>query len=57
MARCCAANLLYLHLLFQGASPHGIPDHLLGDGKVLGQLGAALDHHGVEAVQELVAKE
>lgn len=45
-----------LHLLLQGASAHGILHHLLGDGEVLWQFAASLDHHGVEPTQVLVAK-
>ena len=52
-----AILVAYLHLLLQGASSQGVFDHLLCDGEVLWQLWAALDHHWVDAIQKLVAKE
>jgi hypothetical protein len=37
-------------------SEKGSLHHVFCDGEVLWKLGAAMDHHGVEAVQKLVPK-
>jgi hypothetical protein len=45
-----------LNFCFKVFSEKGSLHHVFCDGEVLWKLGAAMDHHGVDAVQKLVPK-